>query len=70
METIKYLVPNISCGHCAHTIKMELADLAGVKSVEVDVTKREVNIEYNTPATREQIESLLAEINYPVESKL
>ncbi len=28
MTTIKYSVPNISCGHCVHTIQMEVADLA------------------------------------------
>ena len=70
MEKIKYLVPNISCGHCAHTIKMELAELDGVESVEVDVQAKEVSIEYAPPATLETIEALLGEINYPVEKSL
>jgi copper chaperone len=34
MSTITYVVPNISCGHCVHTIEMELGDLAGVQSVK------------------------------------
>ena len=70
MEKIKYLVPSIHCMHCAHTIKMELGDLKGVESVAVDVEKREVNVEYSAPATNKSIESLLAEINYPVEKTL
>lgn len=70
METIKFLVPNISCGHCAHTIKMELSELEGVKLIDIDVAKKEVNIDYTLPTTREKIESLLAEINYPVEKAI
>jgi len=66
MEKKIYRVPNISCGHCAHTIKMELVDLEGVKSVEVDVQDREVIVEFVAPATPEKIEALLMEINYPV----
>jgi len=70
METIKYLVPSVNCMHCAHTIKMELGDLDGVESVAVDVEKKEVRLEYSTPATTKSIETLLAEINYPVEKTL
>jgi copper chaperone CopZ len=56
--------------HCAHTIKMELGDLDGVESVAVDVEKKEVSLKYSAPATTESIETLLAEINYPVEKTL
>jgi len=70
METIKYLVPSVHCMHCAHTIKMELGDLEGVESVAVDVEKKEVSVEYSAPATTKSIETLLAEINYPVEKAL
>jgi len=68
METKTYRVPNINCGHCAHTIKMELADLEGVKSVEVDVEKKEVVVGFMAPATAKGIEELLTEINYPAET--
>lgn len=70
METIKYLVPSIHCMHCAHTIKMELGDLDGVESVAVDVEEKEVSIEFTAPASEKSIETLLTEINYPVEKKL
>jgi copper chaperone CopZ len=49
---------------------MELGDLDGVESVAVDVEKKEVRLEYSTPATTKSIETLLAEINYPVEKTL
>jgi len=66
MTTIKYSVPNISCGHCVHTIQTEVADLAGVKSVKADANSKAVEIIFDTPATEEKIKQLLAEINYPV----
>jgi copper chaperone CopZ len=70
MTTVKYNVPNISCGHCVHTIQTEVADLAGVKSVKADVDTKMVEIVFEAPATEEQIKALLAEINYPVADML
>jgi copper chaperone len=59
-----FTVPNISCGHCTHTIKMELGELAGVKSVEADVASRQVTVEWDPPASWDQIKATLVEINY------
>ena len=67
MTTIQYKVPSISCRHCAHTIQMELQELDGVKTIEVDIDRKEVNVVFDLPATPEKIEQLLTEINYPVE---
>ena len=64
MTTVKYTVPNISCGHCVHTIKMEVSDLAGVQTVEASEESKEVTIVFGDPATEEQILALLKEINY------
>ena len=58
-------VPSISCKHCAHTIKMELMELDGVREVIVDVETKDVKITYAAPADEEALRSLLAEINYP-----
>ena len=66
MTTVKYSVPNISCGHCVHTIQMEVADLAGVQSVKADQASRVVEVTFDNPATEDGIKALLAEINYPV----
>ena len=66
MTTIKYSVPNISCGHCVHTIQTELADLAGVKSVKADAVQKSVEVVFEPPATEDKIKQLLGEINYPV----
>lgn len=66
MTTVKYSVPAINCNHCVHTIKSELSELDGVKTVSADAATKEVVVDYDNPATPESIESLLAEINYPV----
>lgn len=67
MNQITYTVPNISCGHCVHTIKMELGEVAGIKNVDADAQSKMVTVTYELPATPEIIEGVLAEINYPVE---
>lgn len=66
MTTVIYSVPGIHCGHCTHTIQMELGDLTGVVSVTADMDTKKVEIVFNPPATEEKIKALLAQINYPV----
>jgi copper chaperone len=66
MTTVTYSVPNISCGHCVHTIQTEVSDLAGVQTVKADQDSKMVEISFDAPASEDQIKELLAEINYPV----
>ena len=66
MTNVKYTVPNINCGHCVHTIQNEVSEIAGVQSVKADEQTRVVEIAFDSPATEDEIKSLLAEINYPV----
>jgi len=66
MSTVTYSVPNIHCGHCTRTITTELKELAGVQDVKAAADSKRVEVRYEAPATEAAIESLLAEINYPV----
>jgi copper chaperone CopZ len=66
MTTVNYSVPNISCGHCVHTIQGELSELDGVTSVKADSATKMVEITFEPPADENRIKSLLAEIHYPV----
>jgi copper chaperone CopZ len=66
MTTVTYSIPNISCGHCVHTIQSEVSELKGVKSVVANQVDKTATITFDTPATVEQIKALLVEINYPV----
>ncbi len=65
MTTVTYSVPNISCGHCVHTIQTEVADLDGVQTVSASAETKQVEIVFDAPADEEGIKALLAEINYP-----
>jgi copper chaperone len=65
MTTVTYIIPNISCGHCVHTIEMEVGDLEGVQSVKAEESTKQATITFEAPASEVTIKQLLAEINYP-----
>lgn len=67
MEEKTFLVPNISCGHCVHTVESELADLPGVKSVHADEASKKVTVQWQDPANWAKIQKVLTEIEYPAE---
>ena len=68
MTNVTFNIPNISCGHCVNTIKMEIADLEGVQSVDASADTKMATVSFDQPATEESIKALLAEINYPAVS--
>ena len=67
MEKQTFSVLDISCGHCVMSIKNELIELKGVKTVEGDPESKNITVEWEDPATVETIKDKLAEINYPSE---
>jgi copper chaperone len=64
MNTTTYNVPNINCSHCVHTIKTELSEVQGVKTVEAWADKKQVTVTFEPPATDEKIREVLKEIDY------
>ena len=44
MTSITYTVPNMSCGHCERAVRGELLDVAGVDSVDVDLSTKLVTV--------------------------
>lgn len=67
MSEKTFTVPNISCGHCVHSIEMEVGEIAGVEQVEADQESKRVTVVWGEPATWEKIQQTLEEINYPPE---
>ena len=65
MESKTISSPNISCGHCVHTIEMELGELKGVNTVKADQESKQVTVVWEQPATWADINRLLVEIGYP-----
>ena len=66
MNTVTFNVPAMHCNHCTHTVSMELSDLEGVYKVDADLNTKVVTVEYDAPATEQELRDTLAEINYPV----
>ena len=64
MERKTFQVPNIGCDGCVRTIKNEVSQITGVKTVDGVVDTKTVTVEWDTPATWQQIESTLKEIDY------
>jgi copper ion binding protein len=67
VESKTVTVPNISCGHCVHTVESELNEIDGVKNVKAVQDTKQVTVEWDAPASWEQIRDTLQEINYPPE---
>ena len=44
MSEITYTVPEMSCGHCKQAVSSELAEVAGVDSVDVDLDTKVVTV--------------------------
>ncbi len=65
MGKYTFSIPNISCGHCVMTIKNELNELVGVKSVEGNPEAKSIDVEWDAPITEDKIIETLKEINYP-----
>lgn len=65
MEKQTFSIPNISCGHCVMSIKNELSDLEGVSTVEGNPDNKTITVEWELPATVNNIRAKLNEINYP-----
>ena len=67
MEKQTLIIPNISCGHCVMSIKNELSEIDGVKSVEGDPDAKSITVEWESPASLNAMRERLKEINYPAE---
>ena len=64
MESKTFQVPAIGCDGCVRTIKNEVSQITGVKAVDGVVASKTVTIQWDAPATWEQIKATLTEIEY------
>lgn len=67
MESKTFRVPNIGCDGCVRTIKNELSEISGVKRVDGAVDTQMVTVEWESPATWQEIVNTLKEIEYAPE---
>jgi hypothetical protein len=50
------------------SVEREVGELDGVVSVKAEESSKMVTVEWNEPATWDDIQNLLVEINYPPEN--
>jgi len=64
MQSKTFKVPNVGCDGCVNTIKNEVSELSGVKSVSGEVDSKMITVQWDTPANWDQINAKLVEIDY------
>ena len=65
-HTMRLYADDISCQHCAMTIKRELAAVAGITNVQVDVAAKAIDLEYTDDEALARAKATLNELGYPV----
>ena len=65
----KLVIPEISCQHCVDTITKSLSEVENINSLEVSIDKKTVSIDHSSELDINQIENLLLDQGYTVESE-
>ena len=59
-------VDGMMCGHCVAHVEEALRGIAGVSAAKADLAKGVAFVEYEAPATLEQLESAITKAGYTV----
>ncbi len=65
MSSVTFSVPDISCAHCKSAIEGEVAQVAGVASVDVDIEAKTVTV-VGEPLDETAIVAAIDEAGYEV----
>ncbi|MCE3554029.1 cation transporter [Pseudonocardia sp. RS11V-5] len=57
-------VVGMTCGHCTTSVQEEVGEVAGVRSVDVDLASGAVTITADREIGREEIEAAVVEAGY------
>lgn len=67
MARVTLTVPDIECEHCERAITDALTPVAGVRSVQVNIPARLVQLDYDEASVSiDRVKEILAEEEYPV----
>jgi copper chaperone CopZ len=64
MNTRKYAVTGMTCGHCEMSVREEVGELAGVEAVEVSAQTGELIVESSAPIDDRQVLAAVDEAGY------
>lgn len=65
-NTIK--VEGMHCNHCVSKVEKFVNEVEGVKSVKVDLGQKTVTVDFQAPATLEQIKDAILDCGYEIAS--
>ncbi len=64
MSTETYTVTGMTCGHCVSSVTEEVSALAGVRSVQVDLSSGEVTVTADNPVSVDEVRAAVEEAGY------
>ncbi|MCF6473114.1 heavy-metal-associated domain-containing protein [Nonomuraea sp. MG754425] len=64
MSTSTFTVNGMTCGHCVSSVKEEVAEVAGVTNVEVDLATGLLTVNSEGPLDRAKIAAAVEEAGY------
>ena len=64
MAETTYTVEGMTCGHCATSVREEVSELEGVRSVDVDVESGRVTVTSDTPLPTDAVAAAVTEAGY------
>lgn len=64
MSTTTVTVTGMSCGHCATSVREELAEIPGVRAVDVDLVSGNVTIDSDIAVEAEAIKTAIEDAGY------
>jgi copper chaperone CopZ len=66
MSTASYTVVGMTCGHCVTAVTEEVAQVAGVTGVDVDLASGGLTVTSETPVDEAAIRAAVEEAGYTV----
>lgn len=66
MSTATYTVKGMTCGHCVSSVKEEVSEVAGVTSVEVELSTGLLTVESDGPVQEADVVAAVEEAGYEV----
>ncbi|MFE4000616.1 heavy-metal-associated domain-containing protein [Nocardioides sp. YIM B13467] len=64
MCSTTYTVSGMTCGHCVSSVTEEVAQIAGVSSVDVDLATGQVTVTSESELDRVQVQRAVEEAGY------
>ncbi|KUI04498.1 heavy metal-associated domain-containing protein [Mycobacterium sp. IS-3022] len=68
MTTTTVTVTGMTCGHCATSVREEISEITGVRSVDVDIASGAVTIDSVAAVEPAEIRSAVEEAGYRLAS--